>query len=107
MFCTKCGNQIPDGAARCPNCNAELQSNEVIKVESHLVEAILTTLFCCMPFGIVSIVFASKVSGLVASGNIAAAQNASRQAHKWAMIALILGIIQDLCWFFGNILSNM
>ena len=31
---------------------------------SHLALAILVTIFCCLPFGIVSIVKASQVSGL-------------------------------------------
>ena len=24
MFCTKCGNQVPDGSAVCPVCGAQL-----------------------------------------------------------------------------------
>lgn len=59
---------------------------------SHLVFAILTTLFCCLPLGIVSIVKASQVSGLWAQGNYAGAQAASDSARKWAMWSAILGI---------------
>jgi hypothetical protein len=60
---------------------------------NHLVFAILTTLFCCLPLGIVSIVKASQVSGLWAQGNYAGAQAASASAKKWAMWSAILGII--------------
>jgi interferon-induced transmembrane protein len=59
---------------------------------SHLAFAILTTLFCCLPLGIVSIVKASQVSGLWAQGNYAGAQAASHSARKWAMWSAILGI---------------
>lgn len=59
---------------------------------SHLVFSILTTLFCCLPLGIVSIVKASQVSGLWAQGNYAGAQAASDSARKWAMWSAILGI---------------
>lgn len=59
---------------------------------SHLVFAILTTLFCCLPLGIVSIVKASQVSGLWAQGNYAGAQEASNSAKKWAMWSALLGI---------------
>jgi hypothetical protein len=57
------------------------------------VFAILTTLFCCLPFGIVSIVKASQVSGLWASGRYAESQAASDSAKKWAMWSLIAGIV--------------
>ncbi len=56
-------------------------------IPNHLVWAILSTLFCCLPFGIVSIVYASKVDGLAMAGDIAGAQAASDDAKKWAMIA--------------------
>jgi len=59
---------------------------------SHLVFAILTTLFCCLPLGIVSIVKASQVSGLWAQGNYTGAQAASNSARTWAMWSAIVGI---------------
>jgi len=33
------------------------------------VQAILCTLFCCLPFGIVAIVFAAQVDGKLAAGD--------------------------------------
>jgi hypothetical protein len=41
---------------------------------------ILCTVLCCLPLGIVSIVYASKVSGLWAQGRYAEAQEASANA---------------------------
>ena len=41
--------------------------------QNYLVWAILTTLFCCLPLGIVSIVFAAQVDGKLASGDYAGA----------------------------------
>ena len=46
-------------------------------VPNHLVWAILSTLFCCLPLGIVSIVFAAQVNGKLAVGDMAGAQEAS------------------------------
>jgi Interferon-induced transmembrane protein len=60
---------------------------------SHLVFAILVTIFCCLPFGIVSIVKASQVSGLWAQGRYAEAQQSSASARKWAMWGAIIGLI--------------
>ena len=60
---------------------------------NNLVWAILTTIFCCLPFGIVSIVQAAKVNGLWAQGQGAAAQAAAQSAKKWAIISAVLGVI--------------
>ena len=56
-------------------------------ISNNMVWAILTTLFCCLPLGIVSIIYAAKVDGLVAMGNLAAAQEAADKAKSWAMWA--------------------
>ena len=63
------------------------------KPDSYLVWAILTTLFCCLPFGIVSIVQAAKVDGQWSSGDYAGARASSESAKKWAMISAISGLV--------------
>ncbi|WP_328611718.1 CD225/dispanin family protein [Amycolatopsis sp. NBC_00345] len=60
---------------------------------NNLVWAILTTIFCCLPFGIVSIVQAAKVNGLWAQGQGAAAQQAAQSAKKWAIISAAIGVV--------------
>jgi hypothetical protein len=71
--------------------------------DSHLVWAILSTLLCCLPLGIVSIVYSTKVSGLWAQGRYAEAQAASDSAKKWAIIAAIVGVVSSIIgvviWF--------
>jgi Interferon-induced transmembrane protein len=59
--------------------------------DNYLVWAILSTVFCCLPFGIVSIVYSTKVAGLWAQGQFAEAQAASANAKKWAIISAIAG----------------
>ncbi len=58
-----------------------------------LTEAILATIFCCMPFGIVAIVYASQVVSFYKNGNYASAEDASNNAKKYINIALISGLI--------------
>lgn len=60
---------------------------------SNLVWGILTTIFCCLPFGIVSIVKASKVNSLWASGAHAQARESAKDAKKWAIIAAVAGVV--------------
>ena len=62
-------------------------------IPNHLVWAILSTLFCCLPFGIVSIVYASQVDGKRAAGDIAGAREASAKAKFWAMLSAGLALV--------------
>ncbi len=59
--------------------------------DNYLVWAILCTVLCCLPFGIVSLVYSNKVSGLWAQGRYAEAQTAADDAKKWAIISAIVG----------------
>jgi Interferon-induced transmembrane protein len=61
--------------------------------DNYLVWAILCTVLCCLPLGIVSIVYSTKVSGLWSQGRYAEAQAASDSAKKWAIIGAIVGAV--------------
>jgi hypothetical protein len=67
--------------------------------DNHLVWAILTTLFCCLPFGVVSIVYSTKVSGLWMQGQYAEAQTAANNAKKWAIISAIAWAVLVVGYF--------
>ncbi|MBT8316172.1 MAG: CD225/dispanin family protein [Lutibacter sp.] len=60
--------------------------------KNYLVESILVTIFCCLPFGIAGIVFASQVNSKFASGDFEGAQKASSDAKKWMKWGLFSGI---------------
>lgn len=68
------------------------------KPDNYLVWAILSTLLCCLPAGIVSIVYSSKVDGLYNSGQLLEAQQASENAKRWAIIAVIAGLVVGALW---------
>ncbi len=93
MFCHRCGAEIPQGQTVCQACQA-VQAAPV-QIKSHMVDAIIVTICCCVPFGIVAIIYASKVSSLLAAGNIAAAQDASKKAAMWSWIGLGCGIVSN------------
>lgn len=61
--------------------------------QNYLVWSILTTLFCCLPLGVVSIVFASQVSGKYHSGDYAGAVRSSESAKKWAIWSAIAAAV--------------
>ncbi len=106
MYCKKCGQNLADGTPRCPICGqilSEPTSNPTqfappVAIKTYLTEAILVTLFCCMPFGVVAIVNAANASGFVGAGRYAEAQQAADNAWKWVKISFIIGL-------FGTILG--
>ena len=53
--------------------------------ENYLVWAIVSTVACCMPLGVVSIINATKVSSAYAVGDYTGSQKASSDAKKWAI----------------------
>jgi hypothetical protein len=61
--------------------------------QNYLVWAILSTLFCCLPLGIVSIVFASQVNGKYQAGDFAGALDSSNKAKQFAIWSAIIGVI--------------
>lgn len=78
----------------------QVQYSDNIQVcpKTWLLESILVTLFCCMPFGIVGIVYASQVESKYNAGNFAGAMQASKNAGKWTKIGFICGIVYLVLW---------
>jgi len=67
--------------------------------KNYLVESILVTVFCCLPFGIAGIVFASQVNSKFSLGDYEGALQASKDAKKWMNWGLISGVIVIVLYF--------
>ena len=63
-----------------------------LRPKNWLVEAILVTIFCCLPFGIAAIVFAAQVNSKFDAGDYEGALKASREAAKWTKISFFTGL---------------
>ena len=63
-----------------------------------LVESILATLFCCLPFGVAGIVFAAQVNSKYNQGDYNGALQASRDAAKWTKVSFWIGILAMAAW---------
>jgi hypothetical protein len=76
--------------------------------KNYLVESILVTLFCCMPLGIVGIVFASQVNSKYDVGDYEGAEKASADAKKYMTWGLIGGaVVVVLCILFFFVLGGI
>ncbi|MDD3908805.1 MAG: CD225/dispanin family protein, partial [Proteiniphilum sp.] len=58
-----------------------------LKPGNWLWQSILATVFCCIPFGIVGIVYAAKVDSLYFNGMYAESERAAQKAKMWTLIA--------------------
>lgn len=79
-------------------------------VPNYLVQSIIVTLCCCLPLGVVAIIFAAQVNTKLAAGDIAGAQEASSKAKMFCWISFGLGIAAIIISFLINgaaILSQM
>lgn len=77
-------------------------------IPNYLVQSILVTLCCCLPLGIVAIIFAAQVNQKLAAGDVAGARDASSKAKMFCWIAFGLGIAAMLLYgmFFGVGIAN-
>ena len=60
--------------------------------ENWLVEAILVTLLCCLPFGVVGIIFAAQVNTKQQAGDNEGAEKSRREAAKWTKLGFWIGL---------------
>lgn len=103
MYCNKCGSLIPDNSKFCPKCGKNLQEDTRFQCETsrydqderqsscpsnYLWLSILTTILCCLPFGIVGIVYSSKVDSSWLAGDGLAAKDYSNKAKNWSLIGI-------------------
>lgn len=99
MYCTKCGKQNDDNAYKCIQCGSVMPRPAVHpsggqrqSVPNYLVQAILATVFCCLPCGIAAIVFAAQVNSKLAAGDLDGAIESSRKAKMWCWISFGVGL---------------
>lgn len=70
---------------------------------NYLVWAILTTILCCLPLGVVSIVFSAQVNSKWGLGDFAGAQDASDKAKRFAIWAAIIGVAVSVLWVISSL----
>ncbi len=61
-------------------------------IPTNLWQSIVVTLLCCLPFGIVAIVYAAKVDGLKARGDIAGAMSAAASSRTWCNVSVLVWV---------------
>ena len=86
--------------------NHNVRFGAATRPKTYLMEAILATLLCCLPFGVVSIVYAAQVDSQFSAGDYQGAQRASDKAKTWYHVALISGLVVGAIAIFARIAGN-
>jgi hypothetical protein len=58
-----------------------------------IVATVVSVIFCCLPHGVVSLIFALQVDKKAKAGDMVGAINAAKQAKMWAIISLAISIV--------------
>ncbi|MDQ2985572.1 MAG: CD225/dispanin family protein [Armatimonadota bacterium] len=66
--------------------------------KNYLIESILATVLCCLPFGIAAIVNASKVDRLAYQGDYSGATEAANKAKTFSIVAVIVGLVVNIAY---------
>lgn len=76
------------------------------KPPNYLVQAILVTFCCCLPFGVAAIVYAAQVDSKWSMGDYHGAALSSAEAKKWTYLSLGIGLLVQggpILFYFGLI----
>lgn len=68
------------------------------KPDSYMVWAVLSTILCCLPFGIIAIINASKVDDHWYAGRYNEALAAAAAAKKWTLASVITSIVVSVLY---------
>lgn len=124
MNCPNCGTNNLDNATVCVNCGRSLSagaqsyvpppppsasygggpSNPAsgMTIPNYLWQSIVVTLCCCLPLGIVGIIFATQVNSKLAQGDTAGALEASKKAKLFMLLGLGIGLVVIIISFVFN-----
>ena len=93
------GQRGPRGPYETPGPGAYGTPGRVAPPKNWFVESILATLCCCLPLGIVAIVFAAKVEGQANRGDYQGAVESANKAKMFVILAVVIGILSQVGYF--------
>lgn len=77
------------------------------KPDNYLIWSILATVLCCLPLGVVAIVYSAKVDNLWNAGNRIGAIEAAKNAKMYTIISAVFGLIGGVVVFFMSLFGAL
>ena len=108
-YCSSCGSPVDNSFVFCNKCGQMVgfrqEAPKPFKPNSNLTLAIITTVCCCVPFGIYAIVLANRVETLYYAGKYKEAEMVAQDSKKWSIIGIVTGIIFAITYIVIIIVS--
>ena len=73
----------------------------------YLVLSIISTVCCCLPFGIVGIVFSVKINSAMNVGNYEEAAQNAKMAKIWTIVSFVVGLVVGILYFMFGIIVGI
>ncbi len=70
-----------------------------------IIATVVSVVFCCIPHGLVSLIFATQVNKKAAIGDMHGAMAAARQAKIWGIISIVVSCAWLVIAIFFGILN--
>ena len=74
---------------------------------NYMVYAILATIFCCLPTGIASVIYANKATTSWTAGRYEEAIDATKKARIWLIISICVGVVSIIIGFIFGVFSAL
>lgn len=58
-----------------------------------IIATVVSVIFCCIPHGLVSLIFALQVNSKAAAGDLDGAMRSAKQAKTWAIVSIVVALI--------------
>jgi hypothetical protein len=71
-----------------------------------IIATVISVLFCCVPHGVVSLIFALQVNKKAEAGDTQGALNAAKQAKMWAFISIVLAVLGLIIGMIFGVLNT-
>ena len=128
MFCPQCGKQNEETSLHCTQCGSLINMAAPVappspqqfvqppmyqgapppvpmQIPNYMVQAVLVTLFCCLPLGIVGIFKASGINKKIAVGDLAGALADSNSNKTLLWIGFGVGLVVNAFWIMSRLHS--
>jgi predicted secreted protein len=74
-----------------------------LQIPNYMVQAVLVTLFCCLPLGIVGIFKANTINKKIRAGDIAGALADSKSNRTLLWVGFFVGLVIGVLYFFRTL----
>ena len=76
----------------------EERKEAILPPKTWLVESILATILCCMPVGVVGLIYAVQVRDMISLNRLELAYKYSAQARVWTLVSFFIGLVFSILW---------